>query len=133
MNRLNCDPLNPYEISELEMVDLLQQLEGQVAYQKVQRFQLTEGQVEELAKFLGEVDAEIMSRRDAIKDAAVRRMTWQLEDELRTKLVPEISKKLTDDIEGALREKLELIDQIDLRVLRSLAESTEILRKTIKR
>jgi hypothetical protein len=86
-----------------------------------------------MAKFLADVDKEEINYRDAVRKAAVSRMTWKIEGELRQKLVPEISKKLIDEIEEVLREKLKLIDQIDLSVLRTLVESTKVLTKTLQK
>ena len=133
MNALSFDASNPYAISELEMHDLIRQLESQSSYQKAQQFHLTGEQRTEMAKFLADVDKEEINYRDAVRKAAVSRMTWKIEGELRQKLVPEISKKLIDEIEEVLREKLKLIDQIDLSVLRTLVESTKVLTKTLQK
>ena len=130
MSNLDFDTSNPYAISELEMADVIRRLKSQSAYEKVQ---LADGQRAEMAKFLADADKEEISYKDAVRNAAVSRMTWKIEGEMRRKLVPEISKKLTEEIEEVLREKLKLIDQIDLSVLRTLVESTKVFAKTLQK
>ena len=125
MTVIHFEIKHQHSLSELEIEQLLDLLKTQVAYSNIATpRELSADHLSELKQFLDDVDEGQENYEDKVMAAAIRKMTWQIESQVRPGLMAEVKQKINDE----LRQKLDLIDSIDLSLLRKLKDIADQLR-----